>query len=123
MKRKTRERGERVTRGKGNVSSHPSSLRLHPLARGYDLTAMMPALQAGRRGSTPLSSTNIKVASRQSGVQSQSDKPDSRLKTPDSRLIHGDVAQLDKKSVGLVNRTIRVRLPSSPPFERMKAEG
>jgi hypothetical protein len=31
-------------------------------------------------------------------------------------LALGDVAQLDKKSVGLVNRTIRVRLPSSPPY-------
>ena len=29
--------------------------------------------------------------------------------------LSGDVAQLDKQSVGLVNRTIRVRLPSSPP--------
>ena len=91
----------------------------------------MPALQAGCRGSTPLSSTNCvqHLMSNAFGEQTRlSDVGRSTLNigrdcqtldvgrtTLDIDVI-GDVAQLDKQSVGLVNRTIRVRLPSSPPI-------
>ena len=74
----------------------------------------MPALQAGRRGSIPLSSTNISFKFQVSSLNATAEA----CLTRNSKLLSGDVAQLDKKSVGLVNRTIRVRLPSSPPSRK-----
>ena len=58
-----------------------------PNLRGYDLKAMMPALQAGCRGSNPLSSTKLRRSS------------------------------IGSKSVRLVNEKMRVRLsPPQPAF-------